>query len=231
MFVQKIIRGEVKVLDEKEGLVSAIASTETPDRDGDIIRQEHWNLDNFFKNPVLLSSHNYGSLKAAIGKWEDLQVKGKKLAGTARYFLGDGNEEAEAGFKLAKRGMAAFSVGFIPDMEAAKARKGTKGYEFCGQELLEVSQVLVPSNPTALQVVRGLSHPVLKEIIDEELENLNTEEHGLCCATAVNAELRRIVDKILAQQFTRTAGSGSAPSPEPDPDIDILKLIGDNHAN
>ena len=158
-----VASGATKVVDEKAGRIHAVVSTETPDRSGDIIRQEFWKLDHFLKHPVLLSDHNYGSILAQIGEWEDMSVKGKNLEGVARYYINEGNADADWGFKLAAKGKAAFSVGFIPDMEKAEEigdRDAWFGsYEFKGQELLEVSHVTIPANPEALQMVltRGMT--------------------------------------------------------------------------
>ena len=177
MFRTKIIRAETKLLDEEEGRVSAVVSSESTDRDGDIIRVEGWNLASFHKHPVLLSSHDYRSLRSVIGEWESMEVKGKRLVGTAKYYIGEGNDEADWGFNLAKRHRAAFSVGFIPDMDKAiPLDDETDGFfrpmEFNGQELLEVSHVSIPSNPDALQRMKGLDlAPAVEEVVSEILQD------------------------------------------------------------
>lgn len=161
------------MLDAAAGKVEAVVSTEVKDRAGDIIRQDGWDLKNFMAHPVLLSSHDYLSLRSVIGEWESMEVKGKRLIGVAKYYIGQGNEEADWGFNLAAKGRAAFSVGFIPDMAKAKELESDNfmgSYEFRGQELLEVSQVSIPANPEALQRLKGL-HPVIKELIDEQLSD------------------------------------------------------------
>lgn len=178
----KIIRAETQVLGK--GLVEATVSSEAKDRDGDIIRVGGWDLTSFLTYPVLISSHNYGSLKSIIGHWESMEVKGKKLVGTAQYYVGQGNEEADWGFHLAEMSRAAYSVGFKPDMSKAKEMDGDdpwfSSYEFNGQELLEVSQVTIPSNPEALQRAKALKlHPVLDDIIEEALGGTSTKSvHG-----------------------------------------------------
>ncbi len=173
MLRHKLIRAETKVEDADKGLVRAIVSTEAKDRDGDIIRQEFWDLDNFMRHPVLLSSHSYGRLTSQIGEWEDMAVRSDVLEGLARYYIGEGNEEADWGFNLASKGRAAYSVGFIPDMaKAVKLGHGDEwgGFEFKGQELLEGSHVTIPSNHDALQRLKGVDlHPVVAEIVDEAL--------------------------------------------------------------
>ena len=177
--ITKFIRPEIKILDKATGLITAVVSTEAMDRDGDIIRQAHWDLDHFKSHPILLSSHNYRGLKNQIGEWIDMKVEGSQLVGEAKYYIKEGNEEADWGFNLAKKGRAAFSVGFVPDMAKAKQidSNGNLSYEFQGQELLEVSQVTVPSNAEALQSLKGIGlHPDMDDLVTELLDEMNTEQ-------------------------------------------------------
>lgn len=166
----KLFRAETKALDGNR--IEAVLSTESPDREGDVVVQRFWALDNFMKHPVLLSSHNYYSLQSQIGEWEDVHVRGKRLVGVARYYVDEGNAEADWAYKLAEKGRAAYSVGFLPDMAKAKEIpvEGSPwpAFEFRGQELLETSQVTVPANPEALQRMKGL-HPVLDALAVEVL--------------------------------------------------------------
>jgi len=169
---------EVKVLDAQSGTVEAVVSTESRDRDGDVIRQSGWQLDDFNRHPVLLSSHNYGSLQSQIGTWTSMAIRGKRLVGKAQYFIGDGNAEADWAWKLIQRGVGAFSVGFIPDMALAEELDGNgmvPSYEFNGQTLLEVSQVTIPSNPDALQRMKALGvalDPAVARMVDEALREM-----------------------------------------------------------
>jgi hypothetical protein len=177
----KYVRPEMKILDAENGRIHAIVSTETRDRDGDIIRASGWELDRFKEHPVLVSSHNYGRLDSIIGEWEEISVNGNQLEGVAKYYIGQGNSEADWGFNLAMKGRAAYSVGFIPDMSEAKeiagSTRGFSGWEFNKQELLEVSHVTIPSNPDALQQIKSIAtHPIVKEIIEEELGDMRDEE-------------------------------------------------------
>ena len=168
----------LKLLNEQEGLISAVVSTEDVDRDGDIVRQDGWDLTHFSTHPILLSSHNYRGLTNQIGEWTQMKVEGTELVGEAKYYIGEGNEEADWGFKLASKGRAAFSVGFVPDMSKAKQIEdnGNLSYEFQGQELLEVSQVTVPSNPQALQAMKGMNlHPGVEGLVEEMLGDMAKE--------------------------------------------------------
>ena len=177
----KYVRPEMKILDAENGRIHAIVSTETRDRDGDIIRASGWELDRFKEHPVLVSSHNYGRLDSIIGEWEEISVRDNQLEGVAKYYIGQGNSEADWGFNLAMKGRAAYSVGFIPDMSEAKeiagSTRGFSGWEFNKQELLEVSHVTIPSNPDALQQIKSIAaHPIVKEIIEEELGDMRDIE-------------------------------------------------------
>ena len=124
VFVQfKVFRPELKVIDEERGAVLATMSDESKDRDGDVIRAAGWNLDDFLAHPVLLSSHNYGSLMHQIGDWTDVQRDGEKLRGEAVYIVGRGNPEADWGFELVRRGKAAYSVGFMLARDLASSNR------------------------------------------------------------------------------------------------------------
>ena len=183
MLRTKVFRAdETRILDEATGRVSAIVSSESIDRDGDVIRADGWDLKNFMRHPVVLANHDYSSLRSQIGVWEKMEVQGSKMRGVARFFIGKGNEEADWAFELAKEKALAFSVGFIPDMEKASPLYeddafGVRGMEFKGQELLEVSAVTVPSNPDALQrIAKGVgADPVLAEIAEERLADMPTD--------------------------------------------------------
>tara|TARA_Y100000310_G_scaffold329521_1_gene399551 strand:- start:738 stop:1457 length:720 start_codon:yes stop_codon:yes gene_type:complete len=149
--LRKMVAQKIKVLGE--GQISAVLSTEAVDRDGDIIRVSGWDLTNFNKHPVLADGHRYDSM-SQIGKWLDVKVVGKQLRGTAEYFIDKGNPAADWAYQVAEMGQAAYSVGFIPDMEKAEILDDSgwwATYEFKGQELLECSHVVVPSNPEAVQ--------------------------------------------------------------------------------
>ena len=225
----KLVTGVAKITNLAEGRVEAIASTEAVDRDGDIIRVAGWDLKDFKAHPVLLSSHNYRSLTSVIGLWEKMEVKGKRLIGTAKFFLDDGNVEAEAGFKLIEKGLGAFSVGFKPDWSKVVELDPDKfmgGLEFNGQQLLEVSQVTIPSNPEALQRMKGLLPPVLEEMLananetptmptPEEVEGLrgvSQEEYELLYAKCAGFErnlegmrgrLREALKQLTSERIKR----------------------------
>ena len=169
MLRTKLIRPETKVVGP--GQIRAVVSDESTDRDGDIIRQAGWDLKAFNQHPVLLTSHNYYELRSQIGEWVEMKVQGKRMIGVAQYYIGQGNAEADWGFTLAEKGRAAFSVGFIPtEMEEIDGSGFFGSYEFKAAELLEVSQVTVPANSNALQLMaKSAQHPVMQELVREQL--------------------------------------------------------------
>ena len=219
--LSKVYRPEVtKVLDEANGLISAVVSTESKDRDGDVIKAEGWNLDNFNRHPVMLANHDYHSLKSQIGVWEKMEVAGDSLHGVAKFFIGKGNDEADWAFELAKMKKLAFSVGFIPDMDKAVPLHkddafGVRGMEFNEQELLEVSAVTVPSNPDALQriVKSSIAEPTIKEIAEEQLLDLEEkvdEESASISDDVIDSIVARVIAR-LQEAEEADKGTGNKP--------------------
>ena len=189
LYRQTFTWSEVKVLKERPGRIHAIVSTESRDRGGDIIRQDGWVLTQFWKHPALLVNHDYRDVRAQVGEWEDMSVKAKALQGIAQYYVGEGNEQADWAFNLASKGRAAFSVGFIPDMDKAVLQEGGSEWfgpwEFQGQELLEVSHVTIPANPDALQTLR--------------LAGLDPEEIKAALKTVFASEAQAAVQAAIAR--------------------------------
>ncbi len=174
--IYKVFRPEVKEVDAKEGLIDMLIpmSTATMDREGEAIDPQGWkkSLPAFKKRPVLLSSHNYGDLRKQIGEFTQLRVTDEGLFAKPKYYINEGNEEADWAFKLASKGMAAYSVGFIPkeyeDGDGVKQPRRT----YTQMDLLEISHVVVPSNREAIQGLRGKGvNPVVEEVLDEILKD------------------------------------------------------------
>ena len=195
---QKLIRAETKVADEAAGRIHAVVSDESPDRAGDIIRQAGWDFENFQRHPIMLANHDYANLRSIIGEWESMEVKGKRLVGVARYYVGEGNADADWGFNLAAKGRAAYSVGFI-DLESQERDGG--GLEFLKQELLEVSHVTIPANASALQLmVKGHPDPVLAALIEEQLTELAGDVAKACrvMSQADLDKLHQVIDSLIS---------------------------------
>jgi len=151
-----------KSADHEARTVEHVASDETPDRMGDVISVKGWSLDNFLKNPVLLRNHDGGALP--LGLVTDVykgRAGGKAALLAKSQFFPDEkqNEEGRLLARLVLDGdLPAVSVGFMPlkserpsDEEERKALGlGEYGVFYRAAELLELSVVTVPANPSAL---------------------------------------------------------------------------------
>ena len=178
--IYKTFRAEVKGVNADEGTVDLLipVSTASVDRDGEVVEPTAFKktLPKFMKRPVLVSSHDYHNLTSQIGEWTKLKITENGVEGKPKYYINDGNEQADWGFKLASKGMAAFSIGFIPkewvDGDGVKEPRRT----YKEVELLEISQVIVPSNREAIQSIRSKSvDPIITEICDEVESELDPE--------------------------------------------------------
>lgn len=198
--IYKVFRPEVKEVDTKEGLIDMLIpmSTASMDREGEAIDPQGWkkSLPAFKKRPVLLSSHNYGDLRKQIGEFTQLRVTDDGLFAKPKYYINEGNEEADWAFKLASKGMAAYSVGFIPkEYEDGDGQK-TPRRTYTQMELLEISHVVVPSNREAIQGLRGKSanpviNGVIEDIINAPVVDL-TGEAGIVTKPETTAEYYRV---------------------------------------
>ena len=144
--------------------VTFVASDESVDRYGDIIRASGWDLSHFKNNPVLLFGHD--STVVPIGKVSEIAVEGSRLIATAQFREEGKSEYADDVYNAIQEGMLnAVSVGFLPTKapnyiwaaDDPKHENWPTGYEFVGQELLELSVVPVPANAQALALARSLA--------------------------------------------------------------------------
>jgi HK97 family phage prohead protease len=174
--IYKTFRVDVKAVNEETGEVDMLIpmSTASIDRDGESIDPMGWkkSLPAFKKRPVLLSSHDYHDLRKQIGEFTTIRVNADGLFAKPKYYINEGNEEADWAFKLASKGVAAYSVGFIPTKWVEGDGEKEPRRTYTEQELLEISHVVVPSNRDAIQSVRSKSvDPIVNEILDEVLED------------------------------------------------------------
>lgn len=152
-----------------------IASDETVDRMGDIIRVKGWDLRNFLKNPQALWAHNSRALPIGrVTEHEKGEHKGAPALLETITYLEEGiSEAAEAVWKLVNAGIIkAVSVGFLPQKtvwpETPEERNelglGPYGVLFEKQEQLELSNCTIPANPSCL-ATRSVK-TALREMVD-----------------------------------------------------------------
>jgi len=177
----KIYKADITSVDVENYTVDATISTEAPDRDGEIVLAEgiQKRLAEYEKHPVLLSCHNWQDLQKNIGQTETVKIQDGNTKATFQYFAGKGNEEADWGFQLAQEGIAAYSIGFIPhewrDPDETEKKAGIQRV-YTDMELLEISQVIVPSNRDALQVRQKMAG-IEAELCEKTMANENLAPH------------------------------------------------------
>lgn len=212
--------------------VDHVASDETPDRMGDIIRVAGWDLTDFKKNPMLLWMHDHEHpigrvLSAKKGKADDGR---KALLTTSRIHEDEksiGGLSNEVLLRLVQDGdLPAVSVGFQPletyrpesEEERVKLGLGPWGVVFSAASLLELSVVSIGANQNALK--RGLEKAVAeKRLADRDFDAVLAHvvkafsgEHAVRTVHALGG-IERAARVALAQ----TSGDMEAPAAvEPD---------------
>lgn len=167
-------------VDEENRTITYIASDETVDRMGDIIKVAGWDLKEYKTNPVVLFNHNSHGEAPPIGTAAGTK-KGQKPGGDPALlspvkFAPEGvYAQADVYYALAKEGiLSTVSVGFMPikvhvpqtDEEREELGLGRFGVLFLKQKLFELSLVNIPANPAA--VALSLDEFVSKGLVSAE---------------------------------------------------------------
>ncbi len=146
---------------EKNGpSIEATITTETIDRDGEVLISDGMNASEFEKNPVVFYNHDYAQ---PVGKIADLRRSKGKIDATIEFAQRpegfEGPYFPEFVESLVEQGIVkGISVGFVP-MPGGVRKASTKDREDYGDDvrqvfskwkLLEVSIAPLPANGTAL---------------------------------------------------------------------------------
>ena len=147
------------------GPLTFVASDESEDRLGDVVRASGWELEAYRRNPVFLWAHDYTRTPVGRSTWTGVE-RGQLLSRVV-FAPTAFAREVEALYR--QRFLRAVSVGFrAMAFELRKGKGGAvDGIEFTRQELLEVSAVPVPANPRALAraLHDGLDAPRLRSLL------------------------------------------------------------------
>lgn len=191
--VRRTIHPQIRVLDEKRGLVEYVASDETIDSYREVIRANGWRFDQFRKNAPFCDSHHYDSLDCLVGKIVDFKVEGGKLVETAQWAIDVvENQLAQLGFRMTVAGyLKAVSVGFVPEQMISRWNKDNADVKpiwqqqlrelgltdksepraiYLRQQQVELSSCIIGANPNAL--AKSFKAGVLK---DDDLDFLSRE--------------------------------------------------------
>jgi hypothetical protein len=161
---------EIRIADATKGLVEYIASDETLDSYGEVIRAKGWRFTHFAKNAPFVDSHNYGCIDRLLGNVVEFAVEKNQLVERVQWAINAAlpeNHLAMIGWKLTEAGMLkAVSVGFRPTKMVSKWDRDLSGYRqtlqelgldetrcaavYLEQEQLELSACILGANPAAL---------------------------------------------------------------------------------
>lgn len=167
--IRRELTVSAKVLNDSEGTVEFVASDETLDCYGEIVRVNGWRFTHFAKNAPFVDSHDYSSITKLLGQVVSWRVEAKQLVEVVRYSREPGTL-AEWAYKMVRDGfLRAVSVGFVPvsmvskwdgdqkdflaqiselGLDAQTAAKLRAVYK--EQEQIELSQCVIGANPNAL---------------------------------------------------------------------------------
>jgi hypothetical protein len=126
---KRLLNAEIKVIDQDAGIVDFIASDESIDSYGEIVRVKGWRFNRFQKNAPFVDSHNYRTVENLLGKVIDWKVSKGQLIERVQYAIEDPEHKlAQIAWKLTLNGyLKAVSVGFIPTKWVSKWGEGA-GY-------------------------------------------------------------------------------------------------------
>ena len=174
---------------DEERTLTAIASTDNPDRDHDVLKADGWDLKNFKNNPVLLWGHQSSELP--IGTVTDIKQEGNKLVFKARFPKAGVSQKADEVYGLYKDGiLRAFSVRFT-STDYKQNKEG--GLTFEKAELLEISAVTVPANAEALvQSVKQLKEESEEDMADTQAK----KEEKVLTMEEVEAKIKEMTENI-----------------------------------
>lgn len=241
----KHFSAEVKNIDpEGKRVTGVLASSSSLDRDEEIILAEAWNIEAFKRNPIFLFAHASRSddPQNILGRVENVQ---KTTAGLVADFAYDTdiNPKAALVFAQVQRGtMRAYSVGFIPKgwvtdyspreqidalpEPARKALESGKAFVvYTNVELIEISQVPVPSNPDAMIASAKSARMAELKQLEEQMNNEKTPaapekaveaaaelKAGPDVEAIVKAAVQPLVDQVAA--LTEQVAKLAAPPAE-----------------
>jgi hypothetical protein len=185
-----------------ERRVRFVASDESVDRMGDIIRASGWDLTGFRKTGgPLLFGHN--SSMPPIGRVPEIKVEGTRLVAEAEFLPKGVSPFADMVSEMVRLDfMRNASVGFFPTVQPKMIRDEKNdritGFEFVGQSLVELSVVPVPANENA-SAIRALSKSF--SLDESEIAGLFASD-GDADRAAIEAQ-RRNVNATLARLSRR----------------------------
>jgi HK97 family phage prohead protease len=177
------------------------ASTNELDRHGTIVEPRGIDTSNFSKNPVFMWGHDaYGGnappdMENVLGRVVDFKTTDSEFDIGVEWA---GHDRAVMARNLVRAGfLSGVSVGFIPDPEGTSTRAvdGSEVPVYTKTELVEVSLVPIPSNPSAVAIMRSMQLPVISQDPspseeDADSEGLRDEIRSMLGMERIRTELK-----------------------------------------
>src|SRR3990167_5849613 len=169
---------ETKAIDEDQGIYEAMVSTESVDRDADVLLADGAEIANYLKNPIVLFGHNYYQPDAVVARaLEIVKIPGMGVKLVFQFLERGISKTADLVHDLWRmKFLNAMSVGFIPKKwerrQDANGEELARGYLFTLWEFLEGSIVTIPANQDALRLAyadleaKGYSKSDLDEVFE-----------------------------------------------------------------
>lgn len=215
-----------------------IASTDAPDRYGDIVDQATWKLDRYNANPIIQWGHRYDL--PPIGK-ASVGVHDGELLAEITWDTGEHNSLANTVASQFENGfLSAVSVGFMPghavkrsSLEQDDPRFAPAGMVYFEPELLEISAVPIPANPEAL-AQRGLPDTAIIREVKLEIAQLDEEQQqdpSVFMRSTLKEEILALIDSD--EEVRESICTLIYPEPEPlevadDCLVRLLAMAGDD---
>lgn len=183
---------EATITKASDGSFTAIASTNSVDRHGEVVDNNGWDLKAFKKNPVILWGHDHNEPAIGVSKKTWVEGTGKKAQLMIQPLLHDVTEKARAIKQLVEMGVIkTLSVGFKP-------LESPDGVTFTKNELLEVSMVNVPANADAMM----MAYKSLKDsgIKDKTINELGVPTEVIDKLVTMQDDIEELKSMVKAQQ-------------------------------
>ena len=160
---KKVLPIQISEVNEAEGTIKAVFSSGKKYRNGEIIDQTSWILDEFMQNPVVLFAHQ--DKEPAVGQVIQLGLNHEgMLEGIIKFAIKE-YDFAKTLFNLyAGKFMRAISVGFMPGSE----EETDEGILLKDNILYEVSVVNIPADALALAKSKGMDLSRVDGITEKE---------------------------------------------------------------
>jgi len=235
---------QIKKVDDETNKYNFIVSSESIDRDGDILRVSGWDLKQYKKNPVVLFGHGHtGDLGLPIGRatkvWKDTSVEPKKLMMEMEFvpkeiypFAGLIRDMVDKGF--IKTGSVRFLPKEIKDIDPKDipdGYTGLKGREYTKQEMIEYSVVTLPANPDCERLalkskeIADANSKEIKEWLSKGMDEVIEEKQGRVLSKKNETTLRTAVNML--NELLKEVEVSETPEQGQEPKEDELRELFD----